>query len=121
MSVIKSVSAVVLVIALAGVSFVSGKKVGVKSVVIPHVYVADPATGNAVPLNVPDGAQIFVASPVGVEPGVLAGHSKDGKKILILPPSLIGGDDAGPAPQNQAHRQLEMSNGERLDRASARF
>lgn len=120
MNIVKSVSAVVLIVVLAGVSFVSGKKVGVQSVVIPHVYVADPATGNAVPLVVPDGTQVFVASPDGVEPGVLAGHSKDGKKILILPPSLLGGGDAGPAPQNQAQHP-EYSNGMRLDRASARL
>lgn len=114
MSVIKSVLVGVSVAALLAASFVGGRK----SVKIPHVYVADPATGKAVALAVPDGAQIYVAAPDGIEPGVLAGHSKDGKKILILPPSLLGDGDPGPAPQNQAHHP-EYSHGERLDRASA--
>ena len=81
MSVIKSVSAVMLVAVLAGVSFVSGKKVGVKSVVIPHVYVADPATGNTVPLNVPDGAQIFVASQLESNPEFLQDTAKTAKRF----------------------------------------
>lgn len=79
-----------------------------------YVTVIDIKTGQAVALEAPDKAQIFVASPDGFEAGFLAATSKDGKAILILPPSMVKGDDdqppAAPAPQNQSDR-------ERLDHA----
>ena len=114
MSVITSTLAFVLGLTVAVSCFFVGKKVGVRSVVIPHVMVADPATGALVPLVVPDGTQIFVAAPAGVEPGVYAGHSTDGKKILILPPSLLdeyGGDQS----HEPAKPQQQKSGGERMD------
>jgi hypothetical protein len=55
-----------------------------------------------------------VASPDGIEPGVLAGHSKDGKKILILPPSLLG-DQTDP---HQPQQQNQSYDGERIDHAT---
>lgn len=78
-----------------------------------HVKIVDMKTGQVVLLEAPDNAQIFVAGPDGIEVGVLAGVSDDGNGILILPPSLIKGDDKqspAPAPQNQSDR-------ERLDHA----
>ena len=87
-SVLKKVLAVVLMVAAAVSSGVSGYKVGKHNRV--KVIVLDPATMQPAPLKVPDGTQIFVFGPEGVEPGVNAEHSKDGTKILIAPPSLMG-------------------------------
>ena len=98
-----SVVTVALIVALAWASFLAGRKMA------PRVMVFDFKTREFAPLVVPDGAKIFVASPNGVEPGVLAGHSKDGKSILILPPSLIGPQESPVQPQ---------ANRERSDRAS---
>src|SRR5579863_770463 len=104
-----------LVVVLGLLCFVAGRH----SVKVPHVLVLDPNTGQFVPLVAPNNAQIMVASPDGIEPGVFAAHSKDSTKILILPPSLLpGADQSQSGPQNQAHKRPEMSHGERLDRAS---
>lgn len=114
---LKSLLAVVLIAAAGFGGFKYGKTVGVKSV--PRVMVMDPATGNPVMLVAPDGSIIFVASPTGYEPGIYAGHSKDNKKILILPPSLLGAaTDPGPQQNQTKHTEPEQSHGERLDRAS---
>lgn len=103
----------ILVVCLLACS-ASGYYVGRKTA--PRAYVLDPATGNFVPLVVADGTSLFVASPDGIEPGVLAGHSKDGKKVLILPPSLLG--DSGPQQQSAPHHdQIPQDKG--VDRTSA--
>jgi hypothetical protein len=96
MSLLKSVIAVNLVIVLAVASFIAGTRMA------PRVMAFDFKTREFAPLVVPDGAKIFVVGPNGVEPGVLAGHSKDGKSILLLPPSMI---DPQPPAQPQANHE----------------
>ena len=85
-----------------GSGFYAGRKTS------PRVMVLDLKTGQAIPLNAPNGAQIYVASPDGFETGVYVGHSKDGKKILILPPSLIPGSDQPDEPAQPTQPQHEM-------------
>ena len=83
-----------------------------------HVTVIDIKTGQKVLLEAPDNAQIFVAAPDGFEPGVLAATTKDGKSILILPPSLLGGDDKDQAPEPPAPAAPQGQGfNERLDHA----
>lgn len=85
-----------------------------------HVLVLDPNQGTFVPLQLSGDTKVYVASPEGLQPGILAAKSKDGKIIVLLPPSLmdsINKPDEQPAPpDNQAKHEPEQSGGERLDK-----
>ena len=112
MKIMKKVLTVAAVSALMLVSCFAGSQLKKN-----YVTVLDIKTGKTVSLEAPENAQIYVVSPDGFEPGVLAATSKDGSAILILPQSMIDTDekkdDKTPAP---ATPQKE-SNRERLDHA----
>lgn len=96
----------------------TGFAAGVASV--PHITALNPATGKVEPIPTPGGnVQIIVVGPSGhMEEGVVAGHTKDGSKVLVLPPSILAGpdqqDDGAPdtpqglrATPNRGHRRSE--------------
>jgi hypothetical protein len=104
MNIIKSIAVVLILSAVSGSGFYAGRKTS------PRVMVMDPKTGQMVPLSAPNGATMYVASPDGFEVGAYVGHSKDGKKILILPPSMIPGmsqpDEPAQPAQPQSHHEM---------------
>lgn len=106
-----SVTKYLVVAALLVGSFVGGRK----SVKTPHLLVFDRATKSFVALNAPDGAKVVVVSPEGIEPGAVGQITKDGKFILILPPSMMD-DDTPPEPPGAPHAEPQ-SDKERLDHA----
>jgi hypothetical protein len=100
MNVVKSVVVVVTLLAVSASGFYAGRKTA------PKAMVVDMKTGQWVSLATKGDVHIFVASPEGYEPGVLVGHTKDGKQVLVLPPSLISGVDS---PQQQSSPSQEDS------------
>lgn len=69
-----------------------GVKDGVASV--PHIVAINPATGKLEPIpTVGKDVQIIVVGPQGMEEGVVMGHTKDGTKVLVMPPSMLSGPD----------------------------
>lgn len=100
MNVMKSTVAVAILLAVSASGFYAGRKTA------PKAMVVDMKTSQWVSLSLNGNVHIFVAGPEGYEPGVLVGHSKDGKQILILPPSLIPGLSE---PQQQSSPSQEDS------------
>lgn len=109
---IKIIAVPVLAVALFVGGFFTARKM------TSHVLVYDPAKKVWVPLQSKTDIKIAVASPLGIEPGVAYKFleiPKEGKVVIVLPPSLIpddAPDQSGPelpGPQNQ-------SDHERMDR-----
>lgn len=82
--------------------FTTGRVVGIASV--PHLTAINPVTGKIEPVPTYGGnVQIVVVGPHGMEEGVIAGHTKDGTKVLVLPPSMLAGPDQQEPAEPQAN------------------
>jgi hypothetical protein len=83
--IVKSSLIIALLLAVSLSSFYAGRKMS------PRILTFNPSTGQWAPLVEKDGVKIFVASPGGddIEPGAVIAHTKDGKKVLIVPPSML--------------------------------
>lgn len=119
--VLNAVLAAAIVVGACGINFVEGRKLGYAQgrASVPKTYVLDLKASIAankavwVPLNEPDGTQIYVIGPGGPGPGVVVDHSKpkagEQPGVLLFPPDLaqeyLG---EGPAIQPQAdHERLD--------------
>lgn len=96
----KGAAAIVLMIALV----LSGVYAGRKSV--PRVLIFDSATGQAVDVAKDKDVTIYVIGPNGIEPGFSYGHTKDGSKVLVVPPEVFSDPSEQPqAPQAPEQQQ----------------
>lgn len=93
---VKSILKVILGVALLAGSFYGGRTTS------PHLLALNPLNGEIERVPIVKDTQIFVIGPSGPEAGVAYAHNKDNSKMLVVPGTLMKGDDNQNPDEQQA-------------------